>query len=114
VSNCFREGLLKKKNALMATESYYLGVDDGGSKTLAVIVDAQGRECGRGGAGSANYAAVGLEKALHTIHVAIAQATSDVSCSLPLVKAWSRLAGIDHPVGKPVCRQNKMQRSVNT
>ena len=82
----------------MATEPYYLGVDGGGSKTLAVIVDAQGRECGRGGAGSANYAAVGLEKALHNIHDAIAQATSDVSCSLPLVKAWLGLAGIDRPV----------------
>ncbi len=37
----------------MLSETYYLGVDGGGSKTLAVIVDAQGRERGRGRAGSA-------------------------------------------------------------
>lgn len=81
----------------MTTEPYYLGVDGGGSKTLAVIVDAQGRECGRGRAGSANYAAVGLEQALQNIHAAVQQAISEVPCSQPLTKAWLGLAGIDRP-----------------
>ena len=81
----------------MLTEQYYLGVDGGGSKTLAVVVDAQGRECGRGRAGSANYAAVGLERAVHNIYDAVKQATSNGSCSLPLAKAWLGLAGIDRP-----------------
>jgi len=81
----------------MSTEPYYLGVDGGGSKTLAIIVDAQGRECGRGRAGSANYASVGLNRALHNIHDAVKQATSDVPCSFPLTKAWLGLAGIDRP-----------------
>ncbi len=81
----------------MSTESYYLGVDGGGSKTLAIVVDAQGRERGRGLAGSANYAAVGLDQALHNIRDAVMRATSEVSCSLPLAKAWLGLAGIDRP-----------------
>ncbi len=81
----------------MSTEQYYLGVDGGGSKTLAVVVDAQGHEYGRGRAGSANYAAVGLDRAVHNIYDAVKQATSDVSCSLPLAKAWLGLAGIDRP-----------------
>lgn len=81
----------------MSTQPYYLGVDGGGSKTLAIVVDAQGRECGRGRAGSANYAAVGLDSALHTIHDAVMQATSGVPCSLPFAKAWLGLAGIDRP-----------------
>ncbi len=81
----------------MSIQQYYLGVDGGGSKTLAIVVDAQGRECGRGRAGSANYAAVGLDRALHTIHDAIMQATCDIPCALPLAKAWLGLAGIDRP-----------------
>ncbi len=81
----------------MSSELYYLGVDGGGSKTLAIVVNAQGHECGRGRAGSANYAAVGLERAIHNIHDAVMQATSEVSCSLPLAKAWLGLAGIDRP-----------------
>ena len=81
----------------MSSELYYLGVDGGGSKTLAVIVDAQGRECGRGRAGSTNCAAVGLEQALQNIHEAVQQAIRDVPCSLPLSKAWLGLAGIDRP-----------------
>ncbi len=81
----------------MSTESYYLGVDGGGSKTLAIVVNAQGRECGRGLAGSANYAAIGLDRALHNIRDAVMQATSEISCSLPLTKAWLGLAGIDRP-----------------
>jgi N-acetylglucosamine kinase-like BadF-type ATPase len=76
---------------------YYLGVDGGGSKTLAVIVDAQGRECGRGHAGSANSTGVGLEQALQNISTAVQQAASEVPCSLPLASAWLGLAGIDRP-----------------
>ena len=81
----------------MSNDSYYLGVDGGGSKTLAVIVDAQGRERGRGHAGSANHTGVGLEQALQNISAAVQQAASDVPCSLPLASAWLGLAGIDRP-----------------
>ncbi len=81
----------------MSNDFYYLGVDGGGSKTLAVIVDAQGRERGRGHAGSANHTGVGLEQALHNISAAVQQAASEVPCSLPLTNAWLGLAGIDRP-----------------
>lgn len=74
---------------------YYLGVDGGGSKTLAVIVDAEGQERGRGQAGSSNYAAVGLDKALQSIHSAVSQAAEMAGCALPLHGAWLGLAGID-------------------
>ena len=41
----------------------YIAVDGGGSKTLAVVVGAHGRECGRGHAGGSNFRAIGLERA---------------------------------------------------
>jgi glucosamine kinase len=73
---------------------YYLGVDGGGSKTLAVVVDAQGKEQGRGQGGSSNYAAVGLQASIQSIRVAIEQATAN---RFPLHKAWLGIAGIDCP-----------------
>ncbi|MDQ2907492.1 MAG: hypothetical protein M3Y81_28620 [Chloroflexota bacterium] len=76
---------------------YYLGVDGGGTKTLAIVVDAQGQERGRGLAGSANYNAVGLDQAIQHIHAAVEQAAQVAGCRLPLRKAWLGLAGIDRP-----------------
>jgi N-acetylglucosamine kinase-like BadF-type ATPase len=74
---------------------YYLGVDAGGSKTLAIIVDAQGQECGRGLAGCGNYAFAGLDRAISEIHSAIAQAKAMAGEHISLRKAWLGLAGLD-------------------
>ncbi|HEY7123403.1 MAG TPA: BadF/BadG/BcrA/BcrD ATPase family protein [Ktedonobacterales bacterium] len=76
---------------------YFLGVDGGASKTLAIVVDAQGRECGRGVAGSSNYAAVGLGQALTQLHLAIEQATKQSECQRPFGAAWLGMAGVDRP-----------------
>jgi len=80
-----------------AAYPFYLGIDGGGSKTLAVIVDAEGQERGRGQAGSSNYSAVGLDRAIQSIHSAVTQAAEAADCSLPLYGAWLGLAGIDRP-----------------
>src|SRR5579875_563155 len=77
------------------TETYYLGVDGGGSKTLAVIVNERGEEIGRGLAGGANYNAIGLEAAVQHVHTAVAQAAQVAGCQLPVRKAWLGLAGVD-------------------
>lgn len=74
---------------------YYLGVDGGGSKVLAVIVNARGEEVGRGLSGGANYNTVGLEEAVKHIYEAVEQATRAANCQLPLCAAWIGLAGID-------------------
>lgn len=79
------------------TESYYLGVDGGGSKTLAVIVNEQGVEVGRGLANGANYNAVGLDTAITNIYIAVEQAMHTRGCHFPLHKAWLGLAGVDRP-----------------
>jgi N-acetylglucosamine kinase-like BadF-type ATPase len=76
---------------------YYAGVDGGGSKTLAVVVDAQGHERGHGMAGSANHTAVGLEQAVAHICAAVEEATRTADCHLPLHAAWLGIAGIDRP-----------------
>jgi N-acetylglucosamine kinase-like BadF-type ATPase len=79
------------------THPLFLGIDGGGSKTLAVIVDGAGRERGRGVASSSNHEVVGLERAVAAIHEAAGKATIAAHTSLPLTAAWIGLAGIDHP-----------------
>lgn len=77
------------------TAGFALGVDGGGSKTLAVIVNERGEEIGRGLAGSANYNTVGLDEAIKHVSAAVTQAMRAARCTLPLRKAWLGLAGID-------------------
>lgn len=73
-----------------------IGIDGGGTKTLAVVVNAQGQERGRGLAASANHNTVGLEQAISNIRHAAEQAAQAAGCSLPLSAAWIGLAGIDY------------------
>ncbi len=77
------------------TTGFALGVDGGGSKTLAVIVNERGEEIGRGLSGSANYSMVGLEEAMKHVSAAIEQATRAAHCAIPVRKAWVGLAGLD-------------------
>ncbi len=85
---------------------YTIGIDGGGSKTRAVVVDAQGKECGRGLAGSANYNTAGLERAVEHIRGAVEEAVTMAGCSLPLKAAWLGLAGIDRPADRDVLLPN--------
>lgn len=76
-------------------QPYSLGIDGGGSKTLAIIVDAQGNQQGQGLSGSSNYAAVGMDQAIAHIYGAVEAAIQGAGCTLPLHAAWLGLAGID-------------------
>ncbi|MCA1668327.1 MAG: BadF/BadG/BcrA/BcrD type ATPase [Thermomicrobia bacterium] len=78
------------------TESFFLGVDGGATKTVAVVVDAAGREIGRGMAGSGNQAAVGLERAVASIRGAVAEAARHAGGGA-FRAAWIGLAGVDRP-----------------
>lgn len=74
---------------------YFLGVDGGGSKTLAVVVDEHGIEHGRAFAGSSNFAAVGLDASVGQVFQAAEEAARAASASLPVAAAWLGLAGVD-------------------
>ena len=76
-------------------DRFALGVDGGGSKTLAVIVNELGEEVGRGLSGSANYNIVGLDQTVKHIYAAVEQATHRANCALHFRQAWIGLAGID-------------------
>jgi N-acetylglucosamine kinase-like BadF-type ATPase len=77
--------------------AYFLGVDGGGTHVRAVIVDRHGTEVGRGRAGSANPAAVGLEVAVANVREAARSAAQIAGIDLPVAAAWCGLAGVDRP-----------------
>lgn len=86
-----------------------LGVDGGGSKTLALITDAEGCELGRGLAGPSNYHAVGVEAAYAALDTAVTAALTEATarCSAvmpasPLAALGLGLAGIARPEDRPV------------
>jgi N-acetylglucosamine kinase-like BadF-type ATPase len=75
-----------------------LGLDGGGSKTLALLADATGRVLGRGTSGSSNYQNIGAEAAWAALDGAIAAAFADAGRPPdPLAAVCLGLAGVDRP-----------------
>jgi N-acetylmuramic acid 6-phosphate etherase len=80
------------------TGLYVIGVDGGGSKTVAVVLDEHGQVAGRGQGGSANYYHVGLSGMRAALTQAIQAALQGGGIGLGQVSAmtWA-LAGVDRP-----------------
>lgn len=58
-------------------EKLFLGVDTGGSKTEALVVNAAGQVLGAGRSGGANYHVIGIEKAMVNVLAAAREALGD-------------------------------------
>jgi N-acetylglucosamine kinase-like BadF-type ATPase len=75
--------------------NYYLGIDGGGSKTLAVITDSAGRIVGRGESGCGNHQ-LGVELARRNIGEAVAEAMAQAELEHSDIEyAMFGLAGAD-------------------
>ncbi len=75
-----------------------LGIDGGGSKTIALLADASGNIVGRGESGPSNYHAVGQETALAALDQAISAAVTSSGLPEAAVKAACMgMAGVDRP-----------------
>jgi N-acetylglucosamine kinase-like BadF-type ATPase len=73
----------------------FLGIDGGGTKTQAVIIDDCGRLLGAGLGGPANYDAVGIEAAQFNIAQAVEAARRAAGISeQPFASAFLGLAGV--------------------
>ena len=75
-----------------------VGVDGGGTKTVALISDVEGRVLGRGVGGPSNYQAVGLAVARDSMNQAIRAGFADAKIEpcLPRVICLG-LSGVDRP-----------------
>ncbi|OCT14580.1 ATPase [Paenibacillus pectinilyticus] len=90
----------------MSTETYILGVDGGGSKTYAVIVDRDGHKISSGISGSSNHQVVGIDQAYAAIKESIEQALHAASLSYSdMAFAQYALAGLDRPHDHEIVRK---------
>ena len=75
-----------------------LGIDGGGTSTIAWLADSKGRVLGRGHAGPSNLKTVGPDAAREAIERSIAAAFSDGGfVDRPVESACLGLAGFDRP-----------------
>jgi N-acetylglucosamine kinase len=90
----------------MAGRLHFMGIDGGGSRTVAVIVDEELRELARGEAGPANYHNVGLEALRRALWVAADQACHGAGYVFAdLAGLGCGLAGAGRPRDRQILRQ---------
>jgi N-acetylmuramic acid 6-phosphate etherase len=93
-----RKALSKAQDTSNRGDSFLVGVDGGGSKTVALLSDLEGRVLGRGLAGSSNYQVVGMQVAGEALNRAIRAAFADAKIEPCLPGALCLgLAGVDRP-----------------
>jgi len=99
----------------MTSEKLLLGIDGGGSKTLALIADESGNVIGRGSAESSNYHSVGREKALESLDNAIRFAFESAKLSRRnFHAACLGLSGVDRPQDRAVIESWAKENLPNT
>jgi N-acetylglucosamine kinase-like BadF-type ATPase len=90
-------GSLPIDRAEAARERYFLGIDGGGTKTQAVVIDAEGRVIGEGLSGAANPLRAGLEEAISHVSHAVSEACARAGLELTDIRAaCAAIAGINH------------------
>jgi N-acetylglucosamine kinase-like BadF-type ATPase len=85
----------------MMGEALVLGIDGGGTSTVALLGSSQGEPIGRGRAGPSNAKAVGVQAARQVLEAAVAAAFADARLERrPVSVACLGLAGFDRPEDK--------------
>jgi len=89
----------RRRRRVETMNSYFVGLDGGGSKTSAIVVDGSMNVFGEGHSGPSNFLRVGIEEATHNLSEAITQATIEAGIGIDDVElAWCGIAGFDHPL----------------
>jgi N-acetylmuramic acid 6-phosphate etherase len=85
------------------TEELYLGLDGGGSRTRAVVVDGNLEILGRAESGASNYLRVGIAAATAALTESISGALERAGRQIDdLAWAYCGIAGSDHPAHRDV------------
>ncbi len=71
----------------MKKSKYYIGMDGGGTKTHAVIMDENGAVLAEHFAGPSNFQIIGVEKAAETIFTLIEMCCESVECTVTQIAA---------------------------
>lgn len=84
--------------------SYYLGMDAGGSKTIAIIANDDGKVLGVGYGGIGNHQ-IDVERTRRSLQEAVSQALQQAGLKEDQIdQAWFGLAGADRPLDFEVLR----------
>jgi N-acetylglucosamine kinase-like BadF-type ATPase len=84
----------------------FLGIDGGGSKTIACLADVDGNVVGTGRAGGSNFQAVGEDCAAAAIGTALGRALARARATpQQIVAAGLGLCGADRPADFDTCRR---------
>jgi glucosamine kinase len=82
---------------------WVLGVDGGGTKTVALVANERGRVLGRGEGGPANYHSAGMSNAAEAITQAVNTAIADAGLvGQALSAAFFAVSGVDRPTDRQV------------
>lgn len=77
----------------------FLGVDGGGSKTWAIVVDAEMELLGEGRSGPSNHLRVGIDEATRAVTEAVSAAVAAAGITLEdVTHTYCGIAGSDHPL----------------
>jgi N-acetylmuramic acid 6-phosphate etherase len=80
------------------SEPFLIGIDGGGTKTVALLSDLEGRVLGHGLGGPSNYQVVGLRVTSESLHQAIRAAFADANIEpVPPRAVCLGLSGVDRP-----------------
>ncbi len=91
--------LRQARSQKTSREVYFLGVDGGGTKTHAVVTDANFQIIAEGRSGASNPLRVGMDEAISNIEAAIFDALKRAHLELAdLTAAGFGIAGISHPI----------------
>lgn len=78
---------------------HFIGVDGGGSKTSAIVVDESMRPLGQAVSGPSNHLRVGIDEAARNVETAIRAAIAASPVELDAVEyTYCGIAGSDHPM----------------
>jgi N-acetylglucosamine kinase-like BadF-type ATPase len=84
----------------------FLGIDGGGTKTSAVIVDTDGHEIARAQGPTSNPSIIGLDAASQVIREVIDEARTRAGSGIEIERAWAGLSGFgrqsDHETLRPL------------
>ncbi len=101
-----RKALGTEDRALAPAEELYLGIDGGGTHTVALLAGRGGAVLGRGTAGPSNRQAVGTKRALAALDEAVSAAFEAAGRTRGTVaSACLGLAGADRPEDQAVIRE---------
>ena len=85
---------------------YFLGVDAGGTKTLAIVADETGRVLGVGLSGSGNFQGLGLQRARAAVRGSVREALRDAGLrSKQITASFFGMAGADRPRDFAIVRE---------